>query len=94
MGALVNTTAAAGAAAGQQAWARVLHDSARLVALLNADDGAAADVCVSWEAAGLNPYEPATVRDVLAQQDVATVAGGFCAPQVAPHDAVLLKVTQ
>lgn len=84
---------------GHQAFSRELADASRAVVLLNADDsGPPTDVCVTLEALGLNPYKPTHVRNVWTHTDEgsggALPNGTLCAPQVAAHDCVLLRVSQ
>jgi alpha-galactosidase len=74
-----------------QVWTKPLADGSKAVVLLNRS-ALAASMTVRWSRIGLTDGQAATVRDLWAHQDRGTASGRFSAT-VAPHGAVMLRVT-
>lgn len=79
-------------AAGTSVWARLLADGGRAVALLNGNEDAPRNVCVSWEELWWTPASRCKVRDLWAKADLPGAAGQFCA-DVPPHDVRMVRLT-
>jgi alpha-galactosidase len=74
-----------------EVWAKTLADGSRAVILFNR--GANANkVSVAWEEIGYPAHVNANVRDLWAHKDLGAFTAGYAA-EVAPHGAVMVKVT-
>ena len=76
-----------------EVWTKPLADGGVAVLLFNPADVGEASIGFTMGDVGLSDGRPTTIRDLWSHNETRT-AGAAYAAQLAPHDSLMLKITQ